>query len=1070
MSDVLPRPFNNVVARDCWAWRYIHIDISILPGDAQERLLDMPNAETLEPFGQEWAAYAKKIALSLEQKRKWLEAQAYWLANAQLLAQTGEQGSAALIESFTGIARTGCGSAGTIPVMENFEEIINEGLCSLESSVQKAASLSLLMIGTIQNSIYDDLALSSQARIGFVQSLSFLPASQNKKAFSHIVFETAVRQYSQCISQLHAQTDIVTSNSTFENIKSQRGKLIEQISRLTNFFLETEGATIAKIRHILTQNFRQYLKAYEDAGDALEAAYQPLQQNLQSVIKDLQTSGSYLSSCILLPLILSAERAITTHFSAIIHSRLPDLKLRLIKPEARRHGNTLAIDIEITNEGAGLARNCGIEFRSPQTRHIIFNQNTIMFGDLESGTARIESCSFHCASSELVISLQYVLQWTDKSGSQERLGVLKVGQQRELNWDELFLSSPYNIRSITDPGQLKGRKDLLRELRLGISGQVSFMITGQKRVGKTSLIKVFLSELHERLDDMLAIYMPIGEFSASAGDDLGHFGQEIIKRIAEEYENISSETMNITIPSIEEFRDSFNESFTRCIRQITRRHSLKLVIALDDFDELPTALFTGSLGKMIFLALRAVINDGTAFFFIGSERLPAIIKEQAERLNQVRTLKVDYLDRNALIELVREPVDKLLEFDDAALTTIEVWSARNPYFATLICRAIWEQALDKHDYYVTEYDAKNALKEFVKKSSRNNYEHFWSDSALADERSRYNYEKISRQILLALSQLQPDPVTYANRYDVINQCETSNKNEAKIHLQDLISSSVVETDKENADLVRIRVPLFTFWLQEGGANELRQDEITRQSQEAAINWQEELSAAEVTAASQALSYQGESIGTDQVRVWAAQFGNLDDQRLMLKLLQRLGAEGLYTEARTTYALKQIHEMILQEARNLNIPLHVASGAKRYLLNLCVTHIDSIGESGGALVSRYRQINRRVLERLCGTPHKVFTAISQALQTSPLEKFIVVCIDDFIGSGQSATNQLGNLIPQMRRVIPNWQEHILLIYATIVGFEKGIEFIEEKIPENIKVLSQLVFDSLHLADSKEKGVF
>jgi len=58
------------------------------------------------------------------------------------------------------------------------------------------------------------------------------------------------------------------------------------------------------------------------------------------------------------------------------------------------------------------------------------------------------------------------------------------------------------------------------------------------------------------------------------------------------------------------------ESFIRCIRQITRRYSLKLVIALDNFDEFPTALFTGSLGKMVFLVLRVVINDGTAFFFL----------------------------------------------------------------------------------------------------------------------------------------------------------------------------------------------------------------------------------------------------------------------------------------------------------------------------------------------------------------------------------------------------------------------------------------------------------------------
>jgi hypothetical protein len=234
MPDALPRPFNTVVARDCWVLKYIHTDTQILANTDQDRLLEMPDAETLEPFGQKWAAYARKIALDLEQERRWLEAQAYWFASAQLLAQASEQGLAIFTEALTGIARTGCGSAGMICEAQDFEEIMEEGLCSLEASVQKAASLSLLMIGTLQNSIYDDLALSSQARIGFIQSIAFLQISQKKKPSSHIAFEMAVRFYSQSLSQLRALTDIVTSNATFESVKSQRGKLIEQLGQYTD--------------------------------------------------------------------------------------------------------------------------------------------------------------------------------------------------------------------------------------------------------------------------------------------------------------------------------------------------------------------------------------------------------------------------------------------------------------------------------------------------------------------------------------------------------------------------------------------------------------------------------------------------------------------------------------------------------------------------------------------------------------------------------------------------------------------------------------------------------------------
>lgn len=70
----------NVIARDCWLWHHLDDENPLISNNDQDRLLTMPSHEILEPFGQEWAIYARTTAEELEQERRWLEAQAYWFA------------------------------------------------------------------------------------------------------------------------------------------------------------------------------------------------------------------------------------------------------------------------------------------------------------------------------------------------------------------------------------------------------------------------------------------------------------------------------------------------------------------------------------------------------------------------------------------------------------------------------------------------------------------------------------------------------------------------------------------------------------------------------------------------------------------------------------------------------------------------------------------------------------------------------------------------------------------------------------------------------------------------------
>ena len=57
--------------------------------------------------------------------------------------------------------------------------------------------------------------------------------------------------------------------------------------------------------------------------------------------------------------------------------------------------------------------------------------------------------------------------------------------------------NPYTLGSIRTGERLVGRDEDLKALEIGIRGGQSFCITGQKRVGKTSVARVLAKQFRE---------------------------------------------------------------------------------------------------------------------------------------------------------------------------------------------------------------------------------------------------------------------------------------------------------------------------------------------------------------------------------------------------------------------------------------------------------------------------------------------------------------------------------------------------------------------------------------------
>ena len=338
-----------------------------------------------------------------------------------------------------------------------------------------------------------------------------------------------------------------------------------------------------------------------------------------------------------------------------------------------------------------------------------------------------------------------------------------------------------------------------------------------------------------------------------------------------------------------------------------------------------------------------MITEGVSFLFVGSERLPAIMHQQVDLMNQVPTLSVDYLERDAFRALVTRPTAEVLEFTDAALLDLEGWSARNPYFGTLLCREVWNAALERRDYIVGTSEISAAVRAHAERSDVQHYQHFWADSASADDAARGRAEEKAADVLVALTRAQGDDSrTFVARAAVKHHLNLLQGQDFDSEIDDLIGRRVLELDPAGTGLLRCRVPLLGLWLRVRGAADLR--EATFLSQRVVRNMAD-IRPEEILTASAGLVYNGVNVTSDQVTLWLRQFGDAGRQRLMLPLLRAVKEMGLHDQERFLAALelldRRARRLAVERGMRSSLPAREASRTGR-AQNWYATAVDGPG--------------------------------------------------------------------------------------------------------------------------------
>ena len=558
--------------------------------------------------------------------------------------------------------------------------------------------------------------------------------------------------------------------------------------------------------------------------------------------------------------------------------------------------------LKINNIGKGLAREIIL---NSNTQNFIFENFSV--GNLRPGETRdISIPTMVIVTPNFNPSIKITCIWKNTNGqaSQITSDVEFELQKKEVPWDELEIKKPYTILAIEEKEKLFGRDQLLNELRKNIlSNNIeSYKLWGQKRVGKSSIVKT-LNSLFNENEKIISIYRSIGGLKNTDPEKtLNTIGSSLCSEIFNEIDRkiqnslIREKLKSIAVPEFSGSLFPLEEYITK-LKRIDIE--LKFVFILDEFDRINDEFFLpGKLGDTLSLNIGKGINElrYVGFILVGSENMH-LLDRQGINYNSYQEREVDTFDKekqyDSYKKIITEPVSPYFEFNNEAVDLIFNMTNGNPYFTNLICVEIFKSALKDKDYEVDFPLAKKAIETIITSSQKSHFEHFWSDGI--SEESNIKKEKksdIRRRILVSYSffyyqkkdfPTRKDLLTYFNRpteYRIENY-------EIENTIKEFINRKVFFEDSTYK--IRIVPTLFESWLCGPGRILMIEGVSDLESLHREQEQEEEylLKDHEINRIIENYRYKEEKLSAIHVKKYFNQFGGPIQQRRVFKLIDTL---------------------------------------------------------------------------------------------------------------------------------------------------------------------------------------
>ena len=845
-----------------------------------------------------------------------------------------------------------------------------------------------------------------------------------------------------------------------EHVQHDRRLLLAAAAKLMHLFSMETSARLTRFHDLLGPRLSETLT--ENTPDS----YNRLSQFALGFCTRECEEPEWISSRFLFPLVFEVARS-ASHADLQIRRQLKAMLTVSFEKQQHPIGNVrtgIPIRTLISNGGTAAATDLEVLLVTPPGSPATIQNQEASIQSCRARETVTHEISLDVAAPLPALEFECLTTWRDPSSSEVQSAVhkLKIVAQREVDWDKARVN-PYSLRSITDPDRLVGREDALDALRLGIMGTQSFYLTGQKRVGKTSVARVLFREFQAR-EDFVAVYLTMGELTTNSAPTLI---LSLCQAIAEELPTGPAEELLGTLPSQEEFSVNPKHHSRRFLKALDSRLSGKTVLCIiDDFDELDERLYKGPASVDLFLYLRTLIDRGNfAFVLVGSEKLPDILRHQGERLNQVKQHNLNYiLDESALRSLAIRPADPYLEYGDEAIRQIALFSAGNPYYATQICNRIYDDMIARRDHFVADADVQRSVEAICNEGSVGTFQHFWTDGIFEGGSGQKHMQYLNSAILIACAALGGRDCRPTRRSDLLDETSLRayDPTQARYRLDNLVDRGVLVLEQ---DSVSIRVPILATWLQGGGSAAVRASFGEEDFEMKLATPAAGVSPRRILDVSEGLVYQGEPVSDLRVKAWLDQFNGQKHQELAMTLLQHLKKKGYIDEAKLYQMCKSLHRIVVQA--EVGIGDWAPKMKRRKTTNVFVSYLGKDGKSGSSLLYSYRTANN-LPAQLTGPPETALEFLKESARTQ--KRAVIILIDDFVGTGGSCIEALSSF-QKLMGDLPGETPNIGLYVGALVGFQASLEAIRNNNTGlDAQILFQRELDSSDRAFSLNASIF
>nr|WP_319398779.1 ATP-binding protein [uncultured Carboxylicivirga sp.] len=931
----------------------------------------------------------------------------------------------------------------------------------IEHDKKRFIAYCLLRVYCINSSLLTSMSIKHNVHSLIEHSLPEVYANlglSNKSETYEI--ESKLQSY---VSKIEKHVSLkVNSKFDLEIIKSYEGGYRSSINKngakplLNAFFSDSFD------KQYIENSFR-LVKAYtaSEVKDKYDF-YNKAIEYLDSIIESSDEIGTkYCKEYISIPFTV-IRKALISDFEANPFSKPAILNVKkTVKKYPFAKGSDYKLQLEVINSSTGYANETHVVIDLYSDDIIEINSKNQYIGTIKT-TSIVEIPYNGISQAESILLYGYV-EWTNFNGqkSKQNFEIELEGQRINTNWEDIEYEEPYDLEPVTEENSFIGRKQIISELKRVRKKVGSSYIYGQRRVGKTSIVKTLQSIASS--SDMLFIYIEAGDWESAGNPNqsMNDLGVRICSKIKRHNQKFKS----IEVPK---FEGSFNR-ITEFLDEVTEiDNTFKVVIILDEFDRISKELlFEGEIAKSFVLTIRSISNrEQFGFILVGGEKLEYILSQWQE-FNKFKPFRVDYFNKKTEWEdfksLIKHPIENLMEVSDKAIDYLYNQTSGNPYFTKKICAVLFSLMVSNRDSHITEQEARKATS--IARDSNNiaatDFSHFWKDGIKEKEEESISIHR--RKVLLSIGQIIKKGQK-ASKQMIIDKSIANGLTElqAEKTLAEFIQRNILFIEGNSYTFV---VKFFEDWLISQGMERIittfqeEQRIVLRQKYEEQLKVNHD----ELNKLTKSWNlYKGKEITTDIVRGWLEQFEGLENQRNMFKLLEHIK---FYNNSEIREKMEDLFREVKKEIRRANKE-RIIKESQRKRDDILISYLDQNPAKSGAEYSKLFVEANNIYKDNSTTIDKLEKKIIENRDLNAL-----VFIDDFIGSGNTIIENIRELTDNYKNLII--ERRLIVIIGVITGFQEGKHLIEKEIADIGIPIKIIILDPLDISNkafNSESSIF